>query len=605
MPRLSSKLSELQPRYTAVVVGSGYGGGVAASRLARAGQRVCVLERGREFALGEFPDTEVEAAEQMQLSLPGQAVRHIGSELGLFDFHVEKEVTVLRGCGLGGTSLINANVALEADEKVFEDPRWPRELVADMDGLRLGARRALAVLEPKTYPDDWPKLAKLEAHRRSGEAMGEPWAKTPINVSFEDRVNPFGVSQARCTLCGDCVSGCNVGAKNTTAMNYLPDAWNHGADIFTEVSVDRVERRGDLWAVHISPTASGREVFDPGREMVVLAELVILAAGTLGSTEILLRSRAKGLSTSPRLGHGFSGNADVLAFGYNNDVRIDGVGMGTRKVDPKHPVGPTITSVIDGRTAGRPLAQQFVIEEGALPGSIEAIYPASLRAAARKWGTDTDEGFLDALNEKQRELVSRLPDGAHHGAVAHTQTYLGMGHDSCGGVMRLDDEGRLRLDWPKAEHEPVIEGLNQKILQATAANGGTFVPNPMWSNRIESDLITVHPLGGCGMGDSAETGVTNHKGQVFSEAAGTAVHPGLYVADGSVLPMSAGVNPLLTISAIAERDMALLAAERGWTIDYDPRSRPVTPREPEPPPGVGVRFTERMAGWVGLGGSYS
>ncbi len=606
MRRLSSPESELPSEVEIVVVGSGYGGGVAASRLARAGREVCVLERGREFMPGEFPDTELEAAQQSQAQISGLGTRdgRIGDPLALLDFHVEDDINVLRGCGLGGTSLINAGVALEPDPKVFEDPRWPPELVADIDTrLREGYRRAREVLDPKPYPEDWPQLAKLEAHERSAAAMGERFVRVPINVAFEDRVNAFGVEQPECTLCGDCVSGCNYGSKTTVAVSYLADAWNHGAGIFTQIAVDRVEARADgRWSVHFTPVGSGRERFDPDVDLVIVAQIVILAAGTLGSTEILLRSRAAGLQTSNRLGHAFSGNADVLAFGYNTEHSINGVGSGASDPRERPPVGPTITAAIDGRTPERAVSEQFVIEEASLPGAIELIYPASLRAAADAWGTDTDEGVLDRIAENHRILRSRLPGGAHHGAVANTQTFLGMGFDSCTGRVLLDERGRLRIDWPAVDSEPIISGLNAKMLEATAALGGTFVPNPLWSNHCESSLITVHPLGGCSMGTDASTGVTNHKGQVFAGAHGAAVHEGLFVADGSVIPSPVGVNPLLTISAVAERNVALLAEQRGWTIPYALEHRPATPRAPITPAGIGVRFTERMAGFIAPAG---
>lgn len=596
MVRLSSPLGTLASRYAVVVVGSGYGGGVAASRLARAGLEVCVLERGREHALGEFPTDEREAAEQSQASLPATPRGRLGSPLGLFDFHVDEDLAVLRGCGLGGTSLINAGVALPAADRVFEQPAWPRALVDDLAALRRYEDIARTMLEPRTYPSGWPRLAKLDAHRRSAAHMGERFELAPINVCFETGRNAFGSERQQCTLCGDCVTGCNVGAKHTVTQTYLRDAWNHGAAIFTEIRVDRVERAGEGgWALHVRPSAVGRERFDARGDMVVHAELVVLAAGTLGSTEILLRSRAAGLSLSPRLGEHFSGNADVLAFGYNNDRRIDGIGAGKRELDPTHPVGPTITSLIDGRTRERPLAQHFVLEEGALPGAIDAIYPQGFRMAARAHGLDTDSGLLDGIAETERELSSAMPGGVRRGALAHTQTYLGMGHDSGAGRLELDARGQLRVRWPEAAGERAIVAIHERLRAATAANGGTFVTNPLWSNLLRSSLITVHPLGGCGMGEDASVGVTNHKGQVFAGSEGEAVHEGLYVADGSVLPTPIGVNPLLTITALAERSIAAIVHERGLTIDYDVHARPATPRTPAPS-RIGVRFTERMAG---------
>jgi cholesterol oxidase len=125
--------------------------------------------------------------------------------------------------------------------------------------------------------------------------------------------NAFGFDQNACNLCGDCCTGCNYGAKNTTLMNYLPDARAHGAQIFTGAEVRHLEKTATGWNVHLQPMGGGDA-------LVIAAELVVLGAGTLGSTEILLRSQAKGLALSPKLGTRFSGNGDVLAFGYNANL---------------------------------------------------------------------------------------------------------------------------------------------------------------------------------------------------------------------------------------------------------------------------------------------
>src|SRR6185436_20431031 len=121
-------------------------------------------------------------------------------------------------------------------------------------------------------------------------------------------------------------------------MNYLPDARNNGAEIFVEVGVRHVERKDGKWFVHYQPLETGREAFD-APTLFVTADMVVLSAGTLGSTEILLRSKAKGLALSGRLGHGFSGNGDVLAFSYNSDQPIDGIGFGNRDPQGRLPVG--------------------------------------------------------------------------------------------------------------------------------------------------------------------------------------------------------------------------------------------------------------------------
>ena len=118
--RLSSPVEDLKDHYEVVVVGSGYGGAIAASRLARAGRQVCLLERGKELQPGEYPDTGPEALDEMQIDFPDC---HVGSRTALYDMRVNDDLNVFMGCGLGGTSLVNANVSLQADQRVFSDPR--------------------------------------------------------------------------------------------------------------------------------------------------------------------------------------------------------------------------------------------------------------------------------------------------------------------------------------------------------------------------------------------------------------------------------------------------------------------------------------------------
>ena len=234
----------------------------------------------------------------------------------------------------------------------------------------------------------------------------------------------------------------------------------------------------------------------------------------------------------------------------------------------------------------------MVAEEGSVPGALGVFMPGAFAAAADVAGTPEPVATAERIQEKERELLTDF-EGPYHGAVNRTQTYLVMTHDNGSGRMTLDAQGSLALNWPGVGDQPIFQKVNDRLKQATDALGGTFVHNPLWSKLLKRNLTTVHPLGGCVMGDSAEGGVVNHKGQVFSGAAGTGVYDGLYVADGSVIPTPLGVNPLLTISAVAERSMALLAKDRGWQIDYSLPSRPKL----SAPVKAGVEFTETMKGY--------
>jgi cholesterol oxidase len=424
MTRIATPISDIKEHYDVIVIGSGYGGGIAASRLSRAGKRVCLLERGREIQPGEYPNTMLAATEELQVHDPDG---HIGSRTGLFDLHVNAQQNVVVGCGLGGTSLINANVALEPEPGVFDDPRWPLAVREHRDTLlKDGYARAREMLKPNPYPGTSPVLPKLEANKKSADYLkqGAHFYKPPINVTFDklpNNLNHVGVEQLPCNHCGDCVSGCNNKAKNTTLMNYLPDACNHGAEIFCQAQVRHLERDGDGWIVHFQYLDSGREKFS-APTLFVKADVVVVSAGTLGSTEILLRSRDKGLSTSSQLGENMSGNGDILGFGHNCEQPINGIGFGAHSAKELQPVGPCITSIIDMRTEGD-WRSRMVIEEGSIPGALGRPMVPSMAAFAELIGKPTDDSFSGKLEYKVRETESFLR-GPYRGALHNMQTYL-------------------------------------------------------------------------------------------------------------------------------------------------------------------------------------
>ena len=547
---------KMEKNYDAIVIGSGYGAGVAASRLSRMGLKVCVLERGREFLPGDFPDTLRDGMKEFQSTT---RLGHMGADDALFDMRVSPDISVLVGCGLGGTSLINGNVMLVPDRRVLEDAAWPVQLRRSIAGdLQAGYDLARTWLGSVPYAGT-PALKKIRAFEKSAADLGGRFSYPPINITFEETMtgNAAGISQPTCTLCGDCCSGCNIGAKNTVAMNYLPDAYKHGAAIFTGAKVSHIEQNGAGWRVVLSGNAA----------RTVQAPVIVCGAGTLGSTEIMLRSRENGLSLSPRLGEQFSGNGDVIAFGYNNDVPVNGIGTGQRQMADQDVVGPVIAGLIDLRDTDD-LADAMVIQEGAIPSLLAPIFPAMMVSGSPLFGDDTDEG--DSLEEAARAAKS-LFKGAYKGAIHNTQTFLVMAHDTASGIMQLKD-GKVSFKWPDAGKAKIYEKISATLRAATAANGGTFINNPMWSKSLGRNLVSVHPLGGCAMGDDVDSGVVDHKNAVFASSG--EVLEGLYIMDGSAMPRSLGVNPSLTITAVSERAMMLFARNHGLQLNTIPLNKP-------------------------------
>jgi len=527
-----------------MVIGSGYGGGVAASRLSRAGQSVCVIEKGKEFLTGSFPSRLPELRRELQLN--GGKMRS-GSRTGLFDFRLGADIHVLVGCGLGGGSLINAGVALEPDSRVFADPAWPDEVRAD-GLLELGFKRAAAMLRPSRYGRA-AELTKYRALEAASAAFGVPPVAAPVVVSFEDIVNPAGVAQPACTLCGDCCSGCNVGAKNTVAMTYLPDAKAHGADIFTELSVSHLAKEEGGWRVYFAPSDA-----KDAQASFVDAATVVLAAGTLGSTEILLRSRERGLELSDRLGEGFSANGDIIAFALGGTERVNGVGVGF----PSKFVGDAIGACVAGQIElpdASDLDRSMILQEGVLPSALAPLLPVFFIAGGRILGA-----------------AQSLIKGVYQGPLSHLHTFFVVSHDEAAGRISLDN-GSAQIHWPGVGAEPVYARVDAALTKAAEAVGARYIKSPLAATNMGTKPATAHPLGGCGMGQDAGEGVVNHKCQVFDGKGRESTHSGLYVCDGSVIPRSIGVNPLLTITALAERAMVHLARDHNLGFDANPRVR--------------------------------
>jgi len=554
MDRLAKSLDDLRGSYDVIIIGSGYGGGVSASRLARAGKQVAVLERGREFQTGEFPGRFPDLKNELQVR--GNGV-NMGTETALYDVRLGKDMHVLVGCGLGGGSLVNAGVALEPDRRVFEDPVWPGQL--RQDGLLAqGYATAREWLRP--VPDlNAERLTKYQALEAASDGPGRKMVKPPVVVSFEDTVNAAGIEQPACTACGDCCGGCNVGAKNTVALTYLPDAVNHGAELFTQAKVTKITKApgSGSWTVEVIrlDTPAGKS---SGRgktaAIKVTAPVVILAAGTLGSTEILLRSAEAGLPVSGRLGERFSANGDIIAFGYGATNPVNAVGIGHPKRIEDIDIGTAVSGQIEVHDADK-LENQLCVQEGVLPSALAPVLPMMFLPNGR---------ILGALKS--------LINGVYKGPFAHLQTFFAVSHDSASGRFSLSGD-KLDLAWPDARDEPVYKRLDETLQEIVTKSGGSYVKNPLSGSVMGHQPATAHPLGGCAMGETVADGVVNHKHQVFDPSkpgTDTGVHDGLYVIDGAVIPRSLGCNPLLTITALSERAMAHFAADRGLRMSTAP-----------------------------------
>ncbi|KAG5915509.1 hypothetical protein E4U42_008016 [Claviceps africana] len=520
-PRISKPPRLIRPSYDCVVIGSGYGGAIAASRMARAGQSVCLLERGRERWPGEYPETLSHAARQ--LSVSGRIQRafssrrggniRCGNAGGMYHVVVGEGQTAVVGNGLGGTSLINSNVFLEADAATLSLDMWPPEIRNNPKVLDEYYQKARNVLEPQPYPATLPSLKKTELLHRQAQTLGleKHFYKPPQTTRFQHAgPNSCGVPMRPSTLTGQDTTGVNDGSKTTTLVTYLADAWHWGADIFCQCEVRHVQEahgRGG-YNVHYTWRDEAWDGFGrgtkatPGTLLHVHARrAVFFGAGSLGTTEILLRSRALGLPVSDDVGRGMSGNGDMLAFGYNCDYDVNAIGRSARRrgsrIADTDPVGPTITATIDMRDATDDPLHGFVIQEGTVPEALaHLVQPiAHLQTGLCPSGQGTS-GLVRRMRRLGRVCRSRLL-GPHvrSGAVRRTQVFLVMSHDTAQGTMRLEhDMPTLRFPPATADEGLREQAVHALLSAAVASVGGTLIRNPcakLWGNR----RVTVHPLG--------------------------------------------------------------------------------------------------------------
>ena len=590
-----------------VVVGSGYGGAVAALRYAEKGYAVTMLERGAEFLPGEFSN-DVSTLPKFFRSSDLSGKRTMGSATGLFDFHVGLGAAAVVANGLGGGSLINAGVALEPNPAVFAQSCWPQAIRVDALSL----------------PADLPhSLSKAYATART--ALGaRPWADhgksktialhalgTSLNAQTAFTKVDLTIDPDKCTQCGDCASGCNVpGAKLTLGQTYLAEALKTGrVRIITRASVLRIrpakprDHRTN-WILRVLPTEEigfwpTREDADKQGGFDLEADTLVLSAGTMGSTEILQRSKAKlgdEFAISPSLGNRFSANGDNISFIADTPQPTFSTGQGAHtglSVNSTAPCGPTITAMLDLRQSapislkgGPGLEREILVQDGAIPGAIARLFKEALSTAYTARQLSNWRWHFAKSADPQHD-----PLAASSTLTDHAQVLLTMGHDQAAGrIVRVEGRDESVPFWPNPAAAPGYVA-QQNLFDRIPKRRGIHLHMPSWrffgSNSTLDRLAplppivtTVHPLGGCAMGDDFESSVVNDQGQV--RFAANQHYDNLRVLDASIIPTSLGANPFLTITALAERAMSFVPKKNSPQNQLPPTARPRIPQPVAP-----------------------
>ena len=519
--------------FDTIVVGSGFGGAVMACRLAEKGAKVLVFERGRRWPVSDYPRS------------PGDAwfydVDEPHRENGWIDLRIFPDMTVVQGAAVGGGSLIYANISVEAPPAIF-DNGWPAEIT--YDELKPYYDEVGRMLDVQRIPDgQLTERFKLMREAATALGHGDRFKKIDIAVSFDENWNydlddPFsdvhsktftnehGQEQGTCIHLGNCDIGCDVRAKNTLEMNYIPRAEAHGAEFRPLHVVRNIEPEGSGYRVYYDRIENEHL----HRESIV-AERVVLAAGSLNSTELLLRCRQQFKTlpgVSPFIGRNWSSNGDFLTPAFYDD----------RRVSPTQ--GPTITCAIDFLDGSQD-GHQFWIEDGGFP---------DLR------GNMTEEMLARKKTKKYRPVVDGMREVTRNrDPVQNMMPWFSQGIDAADGRLYLGRKWYwpwsrvLKLDWEIDKSEPVIDAIVDMHKKLSVATGGDPWVPPTWT--LLKNLVTPHPLGGCNMGTDAANGVVDHKGAVFG-------YQNLYVVDGAIIPEAVGRNPTRTIAALAERSASLM-----------------------------------------------
>lgn len=518
-----------------LIIGSGFGGSIAAYHLAAGGARVVVLERGPWLTADEF---------DQDFKLGSSTTR-------IFEFTVGDGMSVLGGNCVGGGSVVYFATMPRAPRYVFERHG------------SIGRRMWPAVITRDSL-DPWYERVEqsLPVTKQSWDTVpyaGGLWAAACNNAGHTCNPVPAAVDTALCTNCNWMMSGCKFDAKRSLLMNYLPAAIEHGAQIRPLHEVQQITRDGQDgdFRVHYNTLdeVDYREILGSGS---IDAKIVIVAAGTAATPVILRRSEASLGSMPDAVGKYFSGNGERLNTAILNEDRVrevlgldrgDGVAFEAGQIG-KGPVAAT-WDWLDGDL---PEYERFSLEQLYFPPGLGTILAQAPDATGPSWfGKEKKEILrrwkswltIFTMSEDDNEGVFGPPPPTGN-SVRVSQQMFGL------GPLRYSPTENTRRGWAKSD------AAVRSILEKDGLS--RVMP---WTNDVIG-AYTVHPLASCRIGDDPDTSALDDNHELRG-------HPGIFVTDGSAVPGALNVNPAMTIAALAERAMPAIMArarERGVAVTY-------------------------------------
>lgn len=512
--------------FDVLIIGSGFGGSVSALRLAEKGYRVGVLEAGRRFADDELPRTSWRIRDFLWAPRLGMT--------GIQRIHVLKDVVVVAGAGVGGGSLVYANTLYVPGKAFFEDPQWGgiTDWAAELAPYYDQAKRMLGVTQNPTM------TASDEVMKAVADEMGvgHTFALTPVGVFFGDgpgitSTDPYfggaGPARTGCIECGECMTGCRHNAKNTLPKNYLALAERAGARVYPLTTATAIgEREGGGFTIETVRTTGRRRV------RRLSAEHVIVAAGTYGTQKLLHRMKNEGTlpRLSPRLGRLTRTNSESLLGAVSTRAGTD-YSQGVAITSSFYPAPDThVEPVRYGKGSNSMGLLQSVLT---VPRSGERRWRSWAREVAANPADAVS--FLNVRRWSERSIISLVMQ-----TVDNSLTL----------VETRGRRGRPRLTTQTDESRPAPTYLPvaQDVARRLAARISGRPAGSVFENVDKA--VTAHFVGGCAIGADAASGVVDAYHRAFG-------HPGLHIVDGSTITANLGVNPSLTITAQAERAMAL------------------------------------------------
>lgn len=511
------------------IVGSGFGGSVSALRLTEKGYRVRVLECGKRWRREDFPKTNWSVRKFLWAPKLGCH--------GIQQMTLLKDTLILTGVGVGGGSLTYACTSLIPPDHAFESEGWPAGIRwrEELGPFYETAQRMLGVAKnPRLWPADHQLKEIAEELGR-----GDTFHQTRVTVLFAKEGqaegqavgDPYfggeGPERSTCIHCGGCMVGCRHGAKNTLDQNYLYLAEKRGCVIEPETKVTAIEPiDGGGYRLHLERSTSW---FDK-RRRTLTARGVVMAAGVLGTVRLLLEAKAKGTlpNLSDRLGDFVRTNSEVI------------LGVTAKKGDVDYSRGIAISSGIypDARTHIEPVRYPRGSDVMGLMGTAMVDDRPGLPRWLRWVGA--------VLRHPLQSLRGMIPLGF----ASHSTILLVM--QTVDNHMRLIWSGRKMKSFrpPDQPKPPAYIPLANEVGRRLAKKMNGVARNAI-NEAVLNIPTTAHILGGCPMANDVSRGVVDARGEVFG-------HPNLFVVDGSIVPSNLGVNPSLTITALAERAMAAM-----------------------------------------------